>query len=766
MQKVIEAFKQIEALSEQESDILSTWTYAYCVENGITRASTIEEAYQALNAGENKMLNIGIVGRVKAGKSSLLNAIFFKGDDILPKAATPMTASLTLLGYGNNEASVELFSKNDIADIKKEHDAYLEIKEKRFQEELVKLQQKRKQPLTPQLEAMLRQAVDKAMLSQPARPYYELYEGIAHSPLMARIEQSDKSVTQTINANSPQEIAAELNNYVGSAGANSTITKSAQLLLDIPELKDLRIIDTPGLNDPVASRSQRTVDFMKQCDVIFVVSPCSQFMSNEDVNLMVNAIQEQSINKIYVVASQADMTMISDVADKNGHVFAPSFDNLRSDMQLSLADCMKSSQRKVLQQTMSGAQVLLTSSICFSIERKLQEGTALSENEQLVLENLKATYPDDFKDQAHTLAALHMLAGVGAVQAAVSEVRAQKDAIIRERQAAFERDQEASVERYLEHLQKKLHEGKVQLEGTELSEIKTSQEEMVKTRQGISLEVNLAFTRSFDMLKADLRSHLTNLGHRFVHNSGTNADQQLVTTTTYSTSTSGMLWWKKTVTETHTTKTIDASQVRLELQSLFSQMLNSVRSALDQVLYDWIDKAVREEIAVTNTLDMGWCLNHGMRARDIEQAVKLSIFELRDDLPQLNLDELDLNHKMGSSEQAQDAHERSSFLFSRSVSSANGTLHDSEAEAFLSKLHELLTWFSRTYEQRCKEYLAKLEQLSKDIDISKSIFGKLDQQLATLQQQLANKEETLEHYQICQERLEQIASELKGAEDK
>ena len=178
MQKVIEAFKQIEALSEQESDILSTWTYAYCVENGITRASTIEEAYQALNAGENKMLNIGIVGRVKAGKSSLLNAIFFKGDDILPKAATPMTASLTLLGYGNNEASVELFSKNDIADIKKEHDAYLEIKEKRFQEELVKAQQKRKQPLTPQLEAMLRQAVDKAMLSQPARPYYELYEGI------------------------------------------------------------------------------------------------------------------------------------------------------------------------------------------------------------------------------------------------------------------------------------------------------------------------------------------------------------------------------------------------------------------------------------------------------------------------------------------------------------------------------------------------------------------------------------------------------------
>ena len=766
MQKVIEAFKQIEALSEQESDILSTWTYAYCVENGITRASTIEEAYQALNAGENKMLNIGIVGSVKAGKSSLLNAIFFKGDDILPKAATPMTASLTLLGYGNNEASVELFSKNDIADIKKEHDAYLEIKEKRFQEESVIAQQKCKQPLTQQLEAMVRQAVDKVMLSQPARPYYELYEGIAHSPLMARIEQSDKSVTQTINANSPQEIAAELNNYVGSAGANSTITKSAQLLLDIPELKDLRIIDTPGLNDPVASRSQRTVDFMKQCDVIFVVSPCSQFMTDSDKSLMINAMREQSINQIYLVASQADMTMISDVANKNGHSFAPSFDSLRDDMQLSLAESLETSGLKVLQQALSGAKVLLTSAVCFSLERKLTDGTALSENEQLVLDNLKETYPDDFKDQAHTFAALHKLAGVGAVQAAIAEVRAHKDDIIKERQAAFARDQEASVERYLEHLQKKLHEGKVQLEGAELSEIKTSQEEMVKTRQGISLEVNLAFKRSFDMLKADLRSHLTNLGHRFVHNSGTNADQSMQITTETVSHESG--WWifKKTWTETTTTKTLDASQVRLDLQNSFSQMVNSVRSALDQVLYDWIDKAVREEIAVTNTLDMGWCLNHGMRARDIEQAVKLSIFELREELPQLNFDDLDLNHNMGASEQAQEAHERSSFLYSRSVSSANGTLRDSEAEAFLSKLHELLTWFSRTYDQRCKEYLAQLEHLSKNIDISKSIFGKLDQQLATLQQQLANKEETLEHYQICQERLEQIASELKGAEDK
>ena len=45
-----------------------------------------------------RLMKIGIVGRVKAGKSSLLNAIAFNGKNVLPKAATPMTAALTEIG--------------------------------------------------------------------------------------------------------------------------------------------------------------------------------------------------------------------------------------------------------------------------------------------------------------------------------------------------------------------------------------------------------------------------------------------------------------------------------------------------------------------------------------------------------------------------------------------------------------------------------------------------------------------------------------------
>ena len=48
---------------------------------------------------ENRKLNIGVVGQVKAGKSSFLNTLLFGGREILPKASTPKTATLTKMEY-------------------------------------------------------------------------------------------------------------------------------------------------------------------------------------------------------------------------------------------------------------------------------------------------------------------------------------------------------------------------------------------------------------------------------------------------------------------------------------------------------------------------------------------------------------------------------------------------------------------------------------------------------------------------------------------
>ena len=74
---------------------------------------------------KNRLLKIGIVGTVKAGKSSFLNSLIFEGKDVLPKAATPMTASLTKISYGEvPEAKIVFYKSYDWGYIKKRAEEY------------------------------------------------------------------------------------------------------------------------------------------------------------------------------------------------------------------------------------------------------------------------------------------------------------------------------------------------------------------------------------------------------------------------------------------------------------------------------------------------------------------------------------------------------------------------------------------------------------------------------------------------------------------
>lgn len=91
-------------------------------DNSVIKTEELEKTLKELQ-DTNRDLKVGIIGRVKAGKSSLLNALIFEGVEVLPKAATPMTASLTILKYADTlSAEVEFYSPKDILELKNEHD--------------------------------------------------------------------------------------------------------------------------------------------------------------------------------------------------------------------------------------------------------------------------------------------------------------------------------------------------------------------------------------------------------------------------------------------------------------------------------------------------------------------------------------------------------------------------------------------------------------------------------------------------------------------
>ena len=83
-----------------------------------------KEGGESLLSKENT-LQIGIVGQVKAGKSSFLNSLFFNGENVLPKASTPMTAGLTVIEYAEkNTFEVEYFDEKDWQIFVKQNEDY------------------------------------------------------------------------------------------------------------------------------------------------------------------------------------------------------------------------------------------------------------------------------------------------------------------------------------------------------------------------------------------------------------------------------------------------------------------------------------------------------------------------------------------------------------------------------------------------------------------------------------------------------------------
>ncbi len=100
-------------------------------------------------------------------------------------------------------------------------------------------------------------------------------------------------------------------------------TKAVQISLNNPDLKDLEVIDTPGINDPIISREERTKALLKDCDVVFIISPSGQFLTDSDMSLFDRVSNKEGLQEIYFVASQTDSAVCSPSEVQNSRHHLP-----------------------------------------------------------------------------------------------------------------------------------------------------------------------------------------------------------------------------------------------------------------------------------------------------------------------------------------------------------------------------------------------------------------------------------------------------------
>ena len=229
-------------------------------------ARQVEDFFQ-----ENRRLNIGVVGQVKAGKSSFLNTLLFQGRPILPKAATPKTAALTRIVYAPRNCL---------------HIRYLTAED---------------------WEEVLEEARADGEEDSAAR---ELAEMVERRRPLGLIPEKKLGTTEEIPCPSVEALEGMLNDYVGEDGLYTPLVESVTLEMDREELRELSIVDTPGLNDPVTSRTDQTKKFLEICDVVFFLSQSGSFLDSSDWLLLSEQLPCQGVKRMILVASKADSALL------------------------------------------------------------------------------------------------------------------------------------------------------------------------------------------------------------------------------------------------------------------------------------------------------------------------------------------------------------------------------------------------------------------------------------------------------------------------
>lgn len=225
---------------------------------------------------EGRKLNIGVIGRVKAGKSSFLNTLLFNGEEVLPKSATPKTATLTKMEYSDeNRVVVEFYTQEEWNNI--EEDAKLG---------------------------------DKNEVTQSAK---DLVDTVVRNGVNVAEVLKNGNIDKSFE--DYEELLHFLNDFVGENGKYTALVRSVIIYMNREEFRDISIVDTPGLNDPIPSRTQRTKEFIEVCDVVFFLSRCSSFLDTSDWELLGKQLPQKGVKKMVLVASQYD-SGIRDVLKK------------------------------------------------------------------------------------------------------------------------------------------------------------------------------------------------------------------------------------------------------------------------------------------------------------------------------------------------------------------------------------------------------------------------------------------------------------------
>lgn len=402
-------------------------------------------------AKDNNQLVIAIVGQMKAGKSSLLNALIFDGIDVLPVAPTPMTAGLTVIQYEdspeNQRFEVEYYTKEEWEDIKGKS---------KFVEESLR-QIKNDNPEYKRVECKTR--FEEICKSQDEDfevlwACHELYENmIAHEQSGMKIGQPN----DTVQFSNLTDVAGRLEPYVSARGEYSAVVKAVYLFISSDLLKytngstglteTYKIVDTPGINDPVESRDRVAKTFLRNAHAAIMLIRSDRNQTQTDLTFLNGNIIKGGMSKVLLTFSKLDNLfecekilpkyLLDAMEDYVGYVDGEyeAEGKFYEDFNQSIKPRLTNGE---------GVMYTVVCALAEQIRLKLEKSggnlldAKLSEEETGLFRRLQEWFPEDFnEDNPELLDNLMLLGGVEHMKEEflLKEFLANKDSIVAKRYA-------------------------------------------------------------------------------------------------------------------------------------------------------------------------------------------------------------------------------------------------------------------------------------------------------------------------------------------
>lgn len=465
---------------------------------------------------ENRKLNIGVVGQVKAGKSSFLNTLLFEGKDILPKASTPKTATLTKMEYSEkNIIQIEYYSVEEWEVL--EDNAVVELDDEIY---------------------------------TSAR---EIVDMVKRNGLNPR-EHLEKNF-EKIQFNSYEDLIANLNDYVGEDGKFTPIVKAVTLYLNKEEFKGLSIVDTPGLNDPIVSRTIRTKEFIEVCDVVFFLSQSGSFLDKSDWILLSSQLPQKGVKKLVLIASKydsgiRDILRVSDDDDIFGED-ENTADNIpkackiiekklrkraRSKTEEFVHDLeLRKSSPELIEVIKQCAEPIMVSSLAYNMTGK--DASEYSSEEKNIYFALKQFSSDMESD-------LKLLGNFDKVRLLFDDVVREKEKILEQKAKSFIPNANEELKNLLLGFAEKANKRVSVLEGNDREQL-MEQKKLIENQMGsVKADIAVVFgemNTKLEIEKAEGIRELRQTGKDYL-----NIKERTGSVTRTGSYTSGHLWWKKT----------------------------------------------------------------------------------------------------------------------------------------------------------------------------------------------------------------------------